>query len=63
MLAFVALIGFAVASVADVPSPRPTGWVSDQARVLDREQRQQLDSVQIRNGNGEVVIQASELLP
>ncbi len=45
MLALVALIGFSVASVADVPSPRPAGWVSDQAHVLDREQRQQLDSV------------------
>lgn len=45
MLALVALIGFSVASVADVPSPRPNGWVSDHAHVLDREQRQQLDSV------------------
>lgn len=34
-----------VASVADVPSPRPDGWVSDQAHVLGAAGKQQLDGL------------------
>src|SRR5439155_22521929 len=33
------------ASVADVPSPRPHGWVTDQAGVLDAAGAQQIDAI------------------
>jgi uncharacterized membrane protein YgcG len=42
-LALVVVLG--ATSVADVPSPRPNSWVTDQARVLDATGAQQIDVI------------------
>ncbi len=39
------IVALGAASIADVPSPRPDGWVSDQAHVLGAAGKQQLDGL------------------
>jgi uncharacterized protein len=39
------IVVMGVASIADVPNPRPNGWVSDQAHVLGDAGKQQLDGL------------------
>lgn len=43
LAALVVVVG--VASVSDVPSPRPSGWVTDQAKVLGPDGVQALDAI------------------
>lgn len=45
MLVLTTLIALSVASVADVPTPRPTGWVTDQAQVVDAEHERAINDV------------------
>jgi uncharacterized protein len=43
--AFAVVIVVGVGSVADVPNPRPDGWVSDQANVLEAGDEKRLDEL------------------
>src|SRR5580704_12242215 len=45
MLAYAFAVVMGVVSVADVASPRPTGWVADQAHVLDAGSRAELERI------------------
>jgi len=45
VLAFVAVVVMAITALTDVRNPRPAGWVSDHAGVLDAERTRQINAI------------------